>query len=91
MQVRDGVGYSIGYGTGRNVGRRARLCATLGNGRTFAPVGNRCDVSATFANESAISFDADGVMRVLLRCEPERALVGAAARVVRKNARVSAH
>lgn len=76
VQVRDGIGYSIGYGTGKVVGRSAQLFATRDNGQTFEPVGSQFDIPAKFPNESAITFDADGTMRVLLRCEPERALIG---------------
>ncbi|MGB7158813.1 MAG: hypothetical protein WBD40_12145 [Tepidisphaeraceae bacterium] len=72
---RNGVGYSIGYGTGGT--RLARLFQTR-DGVKFERVGEPFDVPSPFPNESAIVFDADDTARALLRFDPDVACIGSA-------------
>ncbi len=71
-----GTGYSIGYGTGP--GHFVRLYKTT-DGRHFAKVVDRFEISAPFPNENAMAIDAQDKATVLLRCDPDNAFVGTAA------------
>lgn len=76
INVHNGVGYSIGYGTGKE--KFVRLYSTK-DGRTFERVVDRFDVKATHPNESSILFDdKDDTATVLLRCDPDPAFIGTA-------------
>lgn len=67
IEFHKGIGYSIGYGTGKQ--RGVQLYKTA-DGRKFERVGEPLKVDAPFANENALYFDTDGTAQLLLRCDP---------------------
>lgn len=74
IKMHKGIGYTLGYGTGDKKGTM-QLYRTS-NGTDFEAVGESFKVEAPYPNESAILFDDDDTMHVLLRCDPDPALLG---------------